>query len=101
SAGAQVLFRFYGTPIGSAAQRGSSSVSSRSTRVAVPPGAPPARLALAGTRPNPSRDGRFMVELSLASHQDARLEVVDVSGRRLVARDVSALGPGAHVVDLA
>jgi hypothetical protein len=31
----------------------------------------------------------------------ARLDLFDVAGRSVVARDVGALGPGAHAVNLA
>ena len=60
----------------------------------------PHALALAGAQPNPSRDGRLRVRLALPSGAEARLDLFDVTGRRLTARDVGALGAGQHVVDL-
>lgn len=60
----------------------------------------PHALALAGAQPNPSRDGRLRVRLALPSGAEARLELFDVTGRRLAARDVGALGAGQHLVDL-
>lgn len=57
-----------------------------------------ARLELAGFRPNPP-DGRFLLELALPAAGGARLEVLDVRGRRVMSRDL-ALGAGRHVVGL-
>jgi hypothetical protein len=56
-------------------------------------------FALIGATPNPSRDG-LTVALSLPDGAAARLEAWDVSGRRVVSRDVGSLGPGDHVVTL-
>src|SRR6185295_2941019 len=58
------------------------------------------RLALAGTRPNPASAGSSIV-LSLASRSPARLDVLDVAGRRVATRDVGALGPGTHALRVA
>jgi len=58
-------------------------------------------LALAGARPNPAVGGALTVAFTLPSAEAANLELIDVSGRRLVARDVGSLGPGAHSVNLA
>jgi hypothetical protein len=69
--------------------------------VAAPPPSPESPgLALAGTLPNPSRDGRLRVRFSLPSSEPAMLELFDVSGRRIDAREVGNLGPGGHSVDL-
>jgi hypothetical protein len=38
---------------------------------------------------------------SLPDAAAARLELTDLAGRRILARDVGALGAGDHVVDLA
>jgi len=57
-------------------------------------------LALAGARPNPSDRG-FTVAFSLVDASPARIEVLDVAGRRLLSLEVGALGPGSHTVDLA
>ena len=56
-------------------------------------------LALHGGQPNPS-DGRPSASFTLPSAQPATLELLDVTGRRLVAREVGALGAGTHVVDV-
>jgi len=56
-------------------------------------------LALAGVWPNPSRSG-FAITLTLADASPARLEVLDLAGRRLLTRDLDRLGPGRHVVGL-
>jgi len=56
-------------------------------------------LALAGARPNPSA-GRLTVSFTLPSARAATLELLDVTGRRLVSHSVGSLGAGAHVLDL-
>ena len=59
-----------------------------------------AALALAGLRPNPAvRD--LAVAFSLLDASPARLEVLDITGRMVLERQVGALGPGSHVVSLA
>jgi hypothetical protein len=40
------------------------------------------------------------VEYSLADGQPATLQLFDVTGRRVVVRDLGAPGPGYHVVEL-
>jgi hypothetical protein len=62
-------------------------------------GVPPA-FALGGAQPNPSRGERVSVVFSLPASAPARLELVDVSGRRLMMREVGSLGAGHHVVNL-
>jgi hypothetical protein len=62
----------------------------------VPGGEP---LALRSVWPNPARSA-LTVSLALASSSAARLELVDVTGRRVHTRDVSALGAGRHEVRL-
>ena len=64
------------------------------------PAAAAVELALSGTRPNPAR-GDLMVEFSLPDAASARLELLDVSGRRLMAREVGVLGAGRHTIALA
>ncbi|NOT33720.1 MAG: T9SS type A sorting domain-containing protein [Candidatus Eisenbacteria bacterium] len=61
----------------------------------------PARLelALAGFRPNPSL-AIPVVAFTLPVADAARLEVFDVAGRRVVMREVGALGPGRHTLRL-
>lgn len=63
-------------------------------------GPPPVAFAIHGVRPTPSR-GAIHVELSLADARPARLELIDVAGRRVASRDVGPLGPGRHRVNLA
>jgi hypothetical protein len=62
-------------------------------------GAPPIELALHALIPNPSH-GPLRVELGLAGGERAWLEVLDVAGRRVAARDLEGLGAGRHVVDV-
>ena len=58
-------------------------------------------FALDGARPTPATGGRMMVHFTLASGAPARLELIDVTGRRVRDRAVGALGPGRHAMDLA
>jgi len=60
-------------------------------------------MSLAGARPNPSYIGRsgLSAAFSLPDAARAHLELLDLAGRRILARDVGALGAGEHVVDLA
>ena len=60
---------------------------------------PVAGFVLSGVRPNPSPGG-LVAAFSLPDAAPARIEVVDVAGRRVLAREVGALGAGSHVVDL-
>jgi hypothetical protein len=57
-------------------------------------------FTLHGVHPTPSR-GALRVELSLPDRSPARLELMDVAGRRVAALDVGALGAGRHRVELA
>jgi hypothetical protein len=57
------------------------------------------RFALEGSRPNPAVS-ELQVGFTLASDEPATLELVDVSGRRLDAREVSGLGAGRHLIRL-
>ncbi len=54
-------------------------------------------LAIAAPAPNPATD-RLAVAFTLSSGAPARLEVVDVAGRRVALRDVGSLGVGQHAV---
>jgi len=58
------------------------------------------RLALEGLRPNPARAENAAVAFTLAGSAQATLELLDVTGRRVVSREVGALGPGRHVIRL-
>ncbi len=57
------------------------------------------QLALEGARPNPAR-GAVRAWFTLPATGAATLELIDVSGRRVVRQDVGALGPGRHRVTL-
>ncbi len=59
-----------------------------------------ATFALRGVQPNPS-EGELTVALTLPDAAPARLEVFDVSGRRVASRDVGTLGAGMHLVRFA
>ena len=61
----------------------------------------PAELALAldGLRPNPAVGG-LVVAFTLAGRDAACLELVDVAGRRILARDFTGLAPGRHTLRL-
>ncbi|MBI3539468.1 MAG: T9SS type A sorting domain-containing protein [Candidatus Eisenbacteria bacterium] len=56
-------------------------------------------LALAGVSPNPA-GARVEVVFSLPDDAAARLELFDLGGRRVAARDVGSLGAGDHRVGL-
>lgn len=60
-----------------------------------------ATLALERVQPNPSRGAALAIRFALAQSGAARLELLDVSGRRLTTSEVGALGGGAHTVTLA
>ncbi|OGF09258.1 MAG: hypothetical protein A2W00_07335 [Candidatus Eisenbacteria bacterium RBG_16_71_46] len=57
-------------------------------------------LSLLAVRPNPSRVDNLAVDLVLPGFGPARVELVDVGGRRVAAREVGWLGPGPHAVSL-
>ena len=56
-------------------------------------------FGIEGVRPNPA-EGAISVAFALETAAPARLEVVDVAGRRVLAEEVGALGPGEHVLPL-
>jgi hypothetical protein len=55
------------------------------------------RLALAGLRPNPAPGTNLRVAFSLPNAGPARLQLIDVSGRRIGEREVGSLGAGEHL----
>jgi len=56
------------------------------------------RFALLGAWPNPAR-GAFSVSLSLPEGgRGARLDLLDLAGRRVAGVPLSSYGPGVHVV---
>ena len=67
--------------------------------VAVPPPGARVGLAISAVRPNPARNV-FDVVYTLPEAGPARIELLDLSGRRVLARELSAPGPGIHVVNL-
>lgn len=69
------------------------------TTLVVPP-SPGGRLGLAGVRPNPSGNA-FSVAFTLPDASALRIELLDLAGRQILARDLTGLGPGSHVVKLA
>ena len=58
-------------------------------------------LSLEGVRPNPSDGSGVEVHFSLATGVAARLELLDVAGRRWALQNLGAPGTGPHVVRLA
>jgi hypothetical protein len=68
--------------------------------VATAVGDPGVAFALEGPRPHPARGERMTIAFSLPSAGPATLELLDLSGRRIVWRDVGAFGAGRHTVDL-
>jgi hypothetical protein len=64
-------------------------------------GGGPLGLELAGARTNPVSGRAVRVGFVLPGAEAAQLELFEVTGRRVAAREVGALGAGAHEVDLA
>ena len=60
----------------------------------------PIAFSLETVRPNPTRGRNLTIQFALASQAPARLELLDVSGRRVGEREVGSLGPGRHAVEL-
>ena len=60
----------------------------------------PLSLALNGVRPNPAHGRAVTLEFALPSADPARLELLDVMGRLVAARNVGTLGAGRHVVNM-
>ena len=58
-----------------------------------------AQFALRVVRPNPTRD-ELRVSFGLPDARAARIEVFDVSGRRVAAREVGGFGPGFHTITM-
>ena len=59
-----------------------------------------AEAAVFGLTPTSPIMGSFVVGFSLASSAPASLAVFDVSGRRVVSREVGSSGPGRHTLKL-
>jgi hypothetical protein len=59
-----------------------------------------AKFALAGAIPNPAPGRNLRVTFSLPSAQPARLELYDLTGRLVSAREVGTLGTGEHSLQL-
>jgi hypothetical protein len=57
------------------------------------------QFALEAPRPNPAR-GQVTLAVTLPDGSGARLDVLDLSGRRVASRDLTGLGAGRHVVAL-
>ena len=64
------------------------------------PAALPQALAIEPVRPDPVRGRELVVDVALPSAGPARLELMDVMGRRITARELGSLGAGRHRVDL-
>lgn len=64
--------------------------------------APVVAFGIDPLRPNPATSRSALnVRFTLPRPAAARLELVDVAGRRMVVREVGGLGVGSHAVDLA
>jgi len=57
-------------------------------------------LSLRGAISNPV-DGAVSIHFDLPDDQPSRLDLIDISGRRIRTRSVGSLGAGSHVVDIA
>jgi len=60
-----------------------------------------ASFALAGAMPNPALTRELTVAFSLTGSGPAKLEVLDLAGRREYARALTELAPGRHTLPLA
>jgi Galactose oxidase, central domain len=56
-------------------------------------------FALAGLRPNPA-SRNLRAAFTLPDGSPARLELLDLAGRRVIVREVGGFGRGTHVLDL-
>ncbi len=63
-------------------------------------GLPAVGLAIRRTTPNPVMSARMRVEFVLDDASPARLELLDVAGRSLISKEVGAMGPGVHALEL-
>jgi hypothetical protein len=70
------------------------------TPLAVDSHGPATVLAIQSLFPNPAL-GEVTVSFTLPSARTARLELYDIGGRRIVARELDHLGPGSHSIRLA
>ena len=64
------------------------------------PQAPAVALALDAVHPNPWRGGSLLVQFTLPTTAPARLELLDVAGRRVASHEIGSQGPGRHTVEL-
>ena len=64
-------------------------------------GGAPAGLFLERISPNPSRGSGLSVSFTLPMAAAAKLELLDVAGRRVAGQDMNALGAGRHTVVVA
>ena len=65
-----------------------------------PRAGPTSAFSLAGFRPNPSLAASLHVAFELATSEPATLELMDVTGRLILKKEVGGFGPGAHMVSL-
>jgi hypothetical protein len=59
-----------------------------------------AQLKITGLRPNPGTGANLQVAFTLPNSAPARLELLDIAGRRIAEREVGSLGAGSHVEPL-
>jgi sugar lactone lactonase YvrE len=57
-------------------------------------------FGLESVRPNPARATSIHIAFALPAAAPARLELIDVSGRRVLAREVGTLGAGRHELEI-
>ncbi len=57
------------------------------------------RFGLFGAQPNPAT-ADLVISFSLASRAPARLELLDIAGRRVLSQDLVGVGPGPHLLNL-
>jgi parallel beta-helix repeat protein len=69
------------------------------TTLSAPGPSHPSGLSLTQVRPNPSTKS-VAISFTLVGPSAARIELVDLAGRKVLVRELGALGPGSHVVKL-
>ena len=62
--------------------------------------AAPLVLAIAPVHPDPVRSRALVVDVALPNADPARLELMDIMGRRVAMHDLGSLGVGRHSVNL-
>jgi len=77
-----------------------SMASSATSATAAPATSPPLALAIAPAHPGPASGSVLVFDVTLPGTDPARLELMDIMGRRVAGRELGSLGVGRHSVNL-